>query len=319
MFKKVVVAIISLAIIAGIGFGIYIGIREGFFVDSYKKITDPITFEINDTLPDADGEVARVIILAGQSNASGCSRDEYLQKNVSAEKYAEYENGYDNIYINYFSSGKNLSNGFVKTSTCQGEEGGFFGPEIGMAEKLSELYPDEKFYIVKYAWGGTDLYDQWLSPTSVGKTGKRYKEFEQFVKTSLKYLDSKGYDVKIEGMCWMQGESDSFFVETATDYQQNLENLIKDVRRKFRRYGADDGIAFIDATIAYSPSYWVYGELVNESKRAVAESATMHKLIDTSDLICSEEPIEKPDIPHYDSMSELELGYRFIEALSSFM
>ena len=37
-------------------------------------------------------------LLIGQSNAAGCSRDEYLQKNVSPEQYAKYENGFDNVY-----------------------------------------------------------------------------------------------------------------------------------------------------------------------------------------------------------------------------
>ena len=60
-----------------------------------------ITFPVADTLPDGGGKKATVILLGGQSNASGCSLDAYLQKNVSAEKYAEYQNGYDNVYINY--------------------------------------------------------------------------------------------------------------------------------------------------------------------------------------------------------------------------
>ena len=44
---------------------------------------------------------------------------EYLKKNVSSEKYSEYENGYDNIYINYFVSGSNESKSFVK---CKNKE-----------------------------------------------------------------------------------------------------------------------------------------------------------------------------------------------------
>ena len=319
MLKKVVTAIIIISLIGALGFGILIGIREGFFGDLYQRITNPISFELNDTLPDANGEVARVFILGGQSNASGCSRVDYLEKNVSEEKFEEYKSGYDNVYINYFVSGANISSGFVKCAAGQGELGGFFGPELGMAEKLNELHPDENFYIIKYAWGGTNLFDQWLSPSSRGKTGKMYGQFEVFVETSLKYLVSKGYDVKIEGMCWMQGESDSFSTDNATNYEQNLTNLIKDVREKFEGYAADDGIAFIDAEIADNPVFWVYCDLVNASKRAVAESGQMHALIDTSDLICTEEPVEQPDIPHYDSMSELQLGYRFVDALSNFL
>ena len=119
-------------------------------------------FVVNDTLANGHGRKAKIILLGGQSNAAGCSIDEYLQMKVSQEKYSEYQNGYDNVYINYYVSGNNKSEGFVKCSTCQGESGGYFGPELGIAEKLNELYPDELFFIIKYAYSGTNLYEQWL-------------------------------------------------------------------------------------------------------------------------------------------------------------
>ena len=290
-----------------------------FAIREYLDYTS-ISFTVNDNLPDGEGRRATVILLGGQSNASGCARDEYLEKNVSAQKYEEYKNGYDNVYINYFSSGMNLSEGFVKCATLQGEAGGFFGPELGLAEKLNEMYPDELFFIIKYAWGGTNLYEQWLSPSSIGKTGKMYKQFERFTQISLDYLVSKNYDVKIEGMCWMQGESDSFSTVNATNYQQNLTNFMKDVRDKFDGYASDDGIAFIDAEIADNPVFWVYCDLVNASKRAVSDSSDMNVLIDTNaeGLICTEEPEEQPDIPHYDSMSEIKLGHLFAEEVAKF-
>ena len=277
-----------------------------------------ITFTVSDTLPNGNGKVARVILLGGQSNASGCSIDEYLRKNVSEEKYAEYENGYDNVYINDLS-GQNASGGFVKCSTRQGELGGYFGPELGMADKLNELYPDEEFFIIKCAWGGTNLFEQWLSPSSEGKTGKEYKSFIAFVQSSIDYLISKDYDVKIEGMCWMQGESDCFMVETSENYGVHLENLIKDIRKKFSKYSADGGIAFIDAYIAENPVFWVYYEGVNQGKTRVAALSELNCVVDTSDLVCTGEPEDTPDIPHYDSLSEIKLGHLFIEHLSTYL
>ena len=284
-----------------------------------SKIDFPVT--INDTLPDGEGKKAHVVLLGGQSNASGCSRDEYLKKNVSEEKYNEYKNGYDNVYINYYVSGYNESSGFVKCVSLQGEAGGFFGPELGIAEKLNELYPDEQFFIIKCAWGGTNLYEQWLSPSSRGKTGELYQKFVKFVNVSMEYLISKNYDVKIEGMCWMQGESDSFSITHATDYKDNLITFIDDIRKEFSEYASDDGIAFIDAYIADNPLYWVFCDAVNNSKAAVAESSELNVLVDTisAGLTCSEEPDGEPDLAHYDSMSEIKLGNMFAESLSQFL
>ena len=312
--KKLVIFLICIFTVALIGIGVYWG------VSAYKD--SQIQFTVNDTLPDGQGKKATVILLGGQSNASGCSLDEYLKKNVAPEKYEQYDAGYDNVYINYFvTAGNNESKAFVKCGTRQGEQAKCFGPELGLAEKLHEMYPDETFFIVKYAWGGSDLHTQWLSPASFGKTGDLYKHFVKFVETSLQYLQSKNYDIKIAGMCWMQGESDAFSAEHATDYEKHLSNFIKDIRKEFAAYAAEDGIAFIDATIAQNPALWVHYDLVNKSKQAVTEKSPLNVLIDTNanGLICTEEPVEQPDIPHYDSMSQIKLGNLFAEELAKFL
>lgn len=295
-----------------VGICSFVGIRH------YQK--NQITFTVNDTLPDGNGQKATVILLGGQSNASGCSLDEYLKKNVSAEKYAEYQNGFDNVYINYLS-GANMSQAFVKCASFQGEAPGSFGPELGLAEYLSKTYPDRTFFIIKCAWGGSNLYSQWLSPSSWGKTGDLYKQFEAFVQTSIEYLVSKNYDVEIAGMCWMQGESDAFAAKNAEKYATHLNNLIKDVRKEFAQYAAEGGIAFVDAYIAANPAYWVYYEAVNRGKQEIADSSELNVVVDTvtAGLTCEKEPEGAPDLAHYDSMSQILLGHLFAEELSAFL
>lgn len=290
-----------------------------FAIKIFGNEMKTFNFEINDTLPGGEGKTVRVVLLGGQSNASGCSRDDYLQKYVSEEKYEEYKNGYDNVYINYLSGAK-MSNGFVKCATLQGEVEGCFGPELGIAEKLHEAYPDETIFIIKCAWGGTNLYEQWLSPSSKGKTGDLYKQFVEFVNTSIDYLESKNYNVKIEAMCWMQGESDSFSTEQGENYEIRLTNFISDIRREFKQYASNNGIAFVDAYIADNPALWIYCDLVNASKKAVADSSKINVVIDTiaHGLTCDREPEGVPDIAHYDSMSGIKLGNLFAEEAIKF-
>ena len=138
---------------------------------------------------------------------------------------------------------------------------------------------------------------------------------------SLEYLESKNYDVKVEGMCWMQGESDAFMVDTSEEYGEHLANFIKDIRKRYRKYAADDGIAFIDAYIADNPMFWVYCDNVNACKDEVASLSHMNALVDTigEGLICTEEPEEQPDIPHYDSMSQIKLGHLFAEEMKKYL
>ena len=285
----------------------------------YLNYDDGEEVVIADTLPDGEGKRATVIILGGQSNASGASLDEYLKKTASPEKYAEYERGYDNVFINYIS-GLKKSGEFVKCSVRQGELEDGFGPELGIADKLNELYPDETFFIIKCAFGGSNLYRQWLSPTSFGKTGELYHTFSRFVKANLEYLKSKNYDISIEAMCWMQGESDSFSIDTAEDYEKNLKNLIKDIRKDFKAFASDDGIAFVDAYIAENPTYWVHYEVVNAAKRSVSASSELNALVDTvlHGLTCEGEPLGSPDLAHYDSESQIKLGHLFAEESAKF-
>lgn len=294
----------------------------------HTYVVGEVNFTINDTLPDGNGEKVKVILLGGQSNASGTSQDAYLKQNVSAEKYAEYDSGYDNIYINYhISDGTYRSDGFVECATRQGEYGTMFGPELGLAEKLHELYPDETIFIIKYAWGGTNLFNQWLSPSTPvspmngNNPGVLYRQFVKFTEQSIQYLKSKNYDVEIEGMCWMQGESDSFSVENGTNYKAHLSNFIQDIRTQFAPYAAPDGIAFIDACIADNPMYWVYCDLVNASKQEVVKESPLNALIDTNaqGLTFNQEPAGHPDMAHYDSLSEIKLGHLFALELVNYM
>jgi len=304
----IAVCVVCALLIVG---GVLYGVKE------YKMRN---VFAINDNLARGNGKKAKVILLAGQSNAAGCSFDAYLEKNVSAEQYAAYKGGYDNVYINYFASGNNESHGFVKAATGQGETTAHFGPELGLAEKLHEEYPDDLFFIIKYTWSGTNLFEQWLSPSSDGKTGYLYRNLIRYVKKSMDYLISKEYVPTIEGLCWMQGESDSFSVENATNYEIHLKNFIADVREDLSKYASADGIAFVDAYIAANPIYWVYCDLVNASKSAVADDSEMNVLIDTNayGLTCANEPEENPDMAHYDSMSQILLGHLFGEQVIAF-
>ena len=311
--KIVIISIITLISAALVAVLVILG------VDAH--LNSKISYTVEDYLPDGEGKIARVILLGGQSNASGCSLDEYLEKTSTPQKYAEYKNGYDNVYINYFATGTNESRGFVKCATAQGEAGLCFGPELGMAEQLHEQYPDELFFIIKYAWGGSNLYDQWLSPSSFGKTGTLYRHFIKYVDTSIDYLVSKNYQVVVEGMCWMQGESDAFSPDNATDYEKHLKNFIKDLRRKYASYSSSDGIAFVDAYIADNPMFWVYYADVNAAKKKVADSSSKNLLVDTISLgfETTKEPEENPDVPHYDSQSEITLGKNFIIELTPFL
>ncbi len=308
---KIIISVVSVFLALVIAFG-------AFAIAKHRKEVKKLG--MNDYVPYGFGQEATVVLLAGQSNASGCSRDDYLKKNVSEKQYAEYEKGYKRVYINHFVSANNLSYGFEHCTVRQGEFDQFFGPELGMAEKFHELYPRKKIFIIKYAWGGTNLYEQWLSPSSGKEAGVLYKGLIEFVKSSVAYLTAKNYKVKIEALCWMQGESDCDNESVALDYEKNLTNFIKDVRAELAQYASNDGIAFVDAYIAESIFWTPNCYIVNNAKTAVANASPMNVVIDTKahGLTVANEPEWEPDLAHFDSMSELKLGNLFAEQCNNF-
>lgn len=275
-------------------------------------------FETLDTLPAGKGKHVKVILLNGQSNASGCSRVAYL----SAEDQARYQNGFDNVRINYFcDNGFNRSYGaFVPVRSKQGfsaggglimGEEGFFGPELGLGETLSSV--NEDFIILKYTWGGTILATQWFAPQDNGSEGALYRAFINFTKTHMDYLRSRGYVAEIGAMCWMQGESDSVNEDWTASYLQNTKDFVSSLRRDLAEYAAPDGIRYIDAGISDSP-YWERYTRVNDAKKTFAADPNNNAVyIDTiaEGLNYKVEPEAQPDLAHYDSYSEIKLGHLF--------
>ena len=122
--------------------------------DTTEDVT--VWLNMNGEYPEAkiatgQGQRARVIILIGQSNATGCSLTSYLQECVSEEQYAVYESGFDSVRINFCLDDHKYTSGgaFVKTDLSCAAGDGYFGPELGMAEVLAEAYPNEPVFILK--------------------------------------------------------------------------------------------------------------------------------------------------------------------------
>ena len=71
---------------------------------------------------------------------------------------------------------------------------------------------------------------------------------------------------------------------------------------------------------AYISSSWPHYREINRAKQAVADASQQNVVIDTIShgLTVTQEPVEEPDLAHYDSLSEIKLGYLFAEEASKF-
>ncbi len=291
---------------------------EELFSDEPKKedyaINMNTSFAECDSLEHGGGRDAKVILLLGQSNATGISSVEYLKENITDEQFEKYEAGFDNVKINYVLDNHSATSDgeFLPVDLTCGAGEGLFGPEVGMAEVLSEAFPDEEIFILKFTMSGTILGKQWLFD------GERAWIYDALIAFTEKYMDAlieNNYNAKIGAVCWMQGESDTD-EKNAVRYYENQCKFVEYLRSDLSKY-ADGEIYFVDAGISDSPC-WAPGYItVNEAKRRFAELSPYNIYFDTVEmgLTALHEPKDDPDIAHYDSLSELELGRSFGEEI----
>ena len=274
---------------------------------------------------------AKIIVLAGQSNAVGVGWVKYLPESFSEAEIGRFTEGYDKILINY-TSHDIKSDGFVKTRiNCCERTKDTLGPEVGIAKKLTEKYPDEEFFIVKCAVGGVSLAGDWISPSSgapydeeknailpesisdprVRVPGWCYNEMIKRFTKATSELESMGYSPEVIAFCWMQGESDSGNAEANEAYIGRYDALLSDLRAAFPSYFSPD-CHYIDAAIS---DRWVNYEKMNENKKNYAMSHKNHFFVDTvaEGLTTLKEPHENPDTAHYDCASTIKLGELFAE------
>ena len=268
-------------------------------VEKVEKVETPIPTE-----KDPDGTV-KVILIGGQSNAVGVSQNAELKKKVSAEKYQEYFNGYSNVKIMYDNCSGNANSAFVNTKLGQAVNIASFGPELGLAEYLATNFPEEQFYIIKYAMGGSILETQWYN-AATGGVGELLTGFTNFVNKGLAELESQGLTPKIIGFVWNQGESDAIWLPQSSRYYANQEGLVNYVRTTFAAYASVKGIGFFDAGIV--GNIWNAYKNVNMQKYEFSLTSPINFYIETTDYEIINTLEENNDVAHYDSLGMIKLG-----------
>ena len=111
-----------------------------------------------------------------------------------------------------------------------------FGPELQFGHVLGD-HLDAQVLLVKTAWGGKSLFKDFRPPGSGGTVGPYYTKMVAEVKEALAGLKAdfpayRGQGYELAGLVWYQGWNDGVDPKAAVpEYEQNLVNLIKDVRK----------------------------------------------------------------------------------------
>lgn len=112
------------------------------------------------------------------------------------------------------------------------------GPEFQFGRVVGDAM-DAPVLLIKTAWGGKSLYQDFRPPSAEGETGPFYTQMIREVHEGLEQIgkdfpELKNRPYKIAGFVWFQGWNDAVGPpEARAEYEQNLIALIKDVRREF--------------------------------------------------------------------------------------
>lgn len=119
-----------------------------------------------------------------------------------------------------------------------------------------------------------------------------------------------GATIVLQGMIWMQGESDAVNGRSAS-YEANLTTFIKDVRLT---YGAD--LPFVVGQLSAAQTgtgVATYREQVRTAQANVANADARTTLVDTDTYSL------KPDALHFDTAGQQALGYGFATSMQSLL
>eukprot|EP00656_Telonema_subtile_P053179 TRINITY_DN7623_c0_g1_i6.p1 TRINITY_DN7623_c0_g1~~TRINITY_DN7623_c0_g1_i6.p1 ORF type:complete len:349 (-),score=78.32 TRINITY_DN7623_c0_g1_i6:133-1179(-) len=134
---------------------------------------------------------------------------------------------------------------------CQGNPN-LIGPEYGFGFGMNSALKGEPIMIIKTAWGGKTLAGDFRPPSSVGPdpfcTGTCLNEvghFYQVMVRDVKQLLAHGVlakmfpallglQPKLSGFGWFQGWNDGCDLNQTAAYENNMVNLIKDLRNEWQ-------------------------------------------------------------------------------------
>ncbi len=240
----------------------------------------------------------RVFLQGGQSNADGRADPTGQPSYSDVDFYYKVQGG----------------SGTLTTLFPGASEIGAFGPELTFGRRMTDLLHSSttRVAIIKYANGGTNLRYQWKAggDATITGDGTEYVTFQTTVTDGLAALAAQytAAVITVEGMIWMQGESDAMS-GYANTYFANLTNFIADIRAT---YGAN--LPFIVGRLSDAQTYIDSAKLaaLQTAQNNVASADPRVGLVSTDDLIPLLMVAEDGfgDL-HFGPDGQLEMGKRF--------
>ena len=203
----------------------------------------------------------QVFILAGQSNMEGqavvdlAGKDynfgrgtlvKLMEDPAKAPMFAHLKRSdgkwtvRDDVFVRYQREDRPLLAGPLAFGFSVYGDVHHFGPELQFGHIVGDYF-DSPVLLIKTAWGGKSLYRDYRPPSSGGEVGKYYKLMIEQVREAVASMESdfpatKSLGYELSGFVWYQGWNDGVDPKKAVpEYEQNLVNLIHDVRNDLKK------------------------------------------------------------------------------------
>ena len=180
-----------------------------------------------------------------------------------------------------------------------------FGPELQFGHVLGNHF-DEQVLLVKTAWGGKSLYKDFRPPSSGGRVGPYYTKMLAEVRQALANLEtdfpgSRGRGYELAGLVWYQGWNDGVDPKNAVpEYEQNLTNLIKDVRAEFQSPRLPVVVGELTGPWVKAPGAWATLRQAQAAVAARPEFAGTVLFVETHDFVRPAKESPNPGHGHHE-------------------
>ena len=268
----------------------------------------------------------KVFILAGQSNMEGQAvvdlegKDYNQGKGTLATlmkdpakapmlKHLRRSDGKwsvrDDVWVHYQREGRPLLSGPLGVGFAVYGGTHHFGPELQFGHVVGDAL-ENPVLLIKTAWGGKSLFKDFRPPSSGGEVGTYYTLMIAQVREALANMETefpatKGRGHELAGFVWYHGWNDGVNPKAAVpEYEQNLVNLINDVRREFKTPKLPVVVGELTGPWVDAPPEWTKLRQAQAAAAARPEFAGNVLFVPTHDFVRKPEDSPNPGHGHHE-------------------
>ncbi len=180
-----------------------------------------------------------------------------------------------------------------------------FGPELQFGHVVGDHFT-EQVLLIKTAWGGKSLYKDFRPPSSGGEVGPYYTKMIAEVRAALANLKKdfpayadQGYE--LAGFVWYHGWNDGVDPKKAVpEYEQNLINLIKDVRKDLKAPKLPVVVGELTGPWVVAPDDWARLRTAQRAAAALPEFWGNVLFVSTRDFVRPAKESPNPGHGHHE-------------------